>query len=47
VTARRLLFWGGVAFLGGIMTPFGLALVASKSTSPGLTQFRNFLYGAS
>ena len=44
-TYKRALFWAGVAGVS-LLAPFGLALIAAKSSSPGLKQFRTFVYGA-
>ena len=44
MTARRWLFWGGVAGIA-LLAPFGVALVAHRTNWAGLQRFRSFTYG--
>ena len=45
ITARRAAFWGGVALVGGVLTPFGMHVVAARFPQLGLAKFVNFTYG--
>ena len=45
ITARRIAFWGGVALVGGVITPFVVNVGAKRFPQLGLAKFVNFTYG--
>lgn len=45
ITARRVAFWGGVAVVGGVLTPFALNVASKRFPQLGLAKFVNFTYG--
>lgn len=43
-TVHKLAAWATIALIGGVLTPFTLNLLASKSRSQGFRRFVAFTY---